>query len=140
LLHIRFYHGDRKSVAECYGHSFAINDLYRGGIYIDCEWRYLLPVEYGSDNSKYFSKSGYDNNIFSNRNKFQWLFTIGIRDCFCGHTTECYCGCITIVDLCRSFIDTDRKWRYLLCVEYGSDNSKYFSKSGYDNNLFSNGN
>jgi hypothetical protein len=68
LLHIRFYHGDRKSVAECYGHSFAINDLYRGVIYIDCEWRYLLSVEHGSDNSKYHGESGYDNNLFSNRN------------------------------------------------------------------------
>jgi hypothetical protein len=53
LFNIRFRHSDRKSVAERYSHSFAINNLYRGFIYIDREWCVILYLEYRSDNSKY---------------------------------------------------------------------------------------
>ena len=53
LFNIRFHYGDGKSVAERYGHSFTINDLYREFIYVDREWRGLLCLEYGSNNGEY---------------------------------------------------------------------------------------
>ena len=70
LFNIHFHYCDRKFVAERYSHSFAINDLYRGFIYIDREWGVILCLEYGSDNSKHYGESDFNNNLFSNWNKF----------------------------------------------------------------------
>ena len=73
LFDICFRYCDSKSVAERYGHSFAINDLYRGFIYFDCEWCVILCLEYGSNNCKYYGKSDFNHYLFSYRNKLERL-------------------------------------------------------------------
>ena len=70
LFNIRFHYGDGKSVAERYGHSFAVNDLYRGFIYINRKWGNFLPMEHRSDNGKHYREPDFNDNLFSNRNKF----------------------------------------------------------------------
>jgi len=73
LFNIRLHYGDGKSIAERYCDSIAFNDLYKWFIYIDGEWRNFVSMEHRSDNSKHQCESDFNNNLFSNRNKFQRL-------------------------------------------------------------------
>ena len=70
LFNIHLPNGDGKSVAERYGRSIAINDLYKWFIYIDGEWRNFVSMEHRSDNSKHLSEPDFNNNVFRYRNKF----------------------------------------------------------------------
>ena len=79
--------------------------MYWGIKYTHSNRSSFLSMEYRSDNCKYYGEPNFNNNLFSNGNKCWWLFTNVFGNCFSRHLIECYCNRITIIDLCRSFIN-----------------------------------
>ena len=99
--------------------------MYRRLVNINSEWSNFLSMEYGSNNSEYHSKPIFNDNLFSNRNKFCWLFTNDIGDRFNQLFAERYSDCIAINNLLGRIINFNSEWRIELSMEYRSDNSEH---------------
>jgi hypothetical protein len=130
--------GDRfsKHITECDSDCVTLIDLCRGIKHAYREWSNLLYLEHRPNNSKYFSESKCNDYIFCYRNKFEWLLTNSISNCFSWHLTECDSERITFIDLCGRIKHADCEWRYLLSMEHRPNNSKYFGEPKYNDYIF----
>jgi hypothetical protein len=86
-------------------------------------------MEYGADDRQHYGKPELYNNLFGYRNKLKWLFRYCIGDCFRGFSPCGYSDGISGNDLRRRIKYTHSQRCNIVSMEYGTNDSKYYSKS-----------
>ena len=93
-------------------------------------------MEYWTNNSKHYGESVVNHNLFSHRNKFKWMFSHSIGNCFGGHFTQRDGYTITFDNLLGRIKYTYGEWCNFLPMEHRTNHCKHYGESVVNDNLF----
>ena len=121
-----FRNGVCQRFTKCYSDCFANYNLLGWLKYAYGKWCNILPMEYRTNDCKYHCQSNFHYNIFSYRNKLEWLFENCFRNGVRQRFTKCHYNCFANYNLFGRIKYAYGKWCNILSMEYRRDNGKHF--------------